>query len=696
MKLRDYQSNCVSSVFEEWKTNKSTIAVLPTGCHAKGQGIMMYDGTIKKVEDVLVGDKVMGMASTYQTVTQLARGHGEMVRIVPNTGKPFTVNMDHILTLLSFHLVGTSELVFDMSVREWMGLHRQAKGYTFLFRMPPLESIEISWFKVEPAGTDDYYGFSLDGDGRFLLDDFTVTHNTGKTVAFSHVIRSTFPRRSLVIAHRAELIWQAAEKIRAVTGWDVGIEMGDYHSQNGGLFKSPRVVVATVQTLTAGGDGGGRMSKYLPTDFDTIVIDECHHGISPSYKRVLKYFQQNPNLKVLGVTATPDRADEEALGQIFDTVAFDYEVLDAINDGWLCPIQQQIVGIEGLDYSHCKTTAGDLNGGDLARVMEEEETLQGVADATISIAGSKQTLVFAVSVKQAERLAEIFNRHAPGSTAWVCGETDKDVRRQLLADFSAKKIQRMVNCMCLTEGFDSPSVEYVVMGRATKSRSLYAQMLGRGTRPLPGLVDGLATPEERRNAIAASAKPFCNVIDFAGNSGKHKLASAADVLGGNVSDEIVAKVTEMARKTGKPVTIDQAIKDAEEEEARIREQKRLAEAASRMKLVAKAKFTTKIIDPFDAFQLMPVKARGWDADKSLSDKQRGILQKQGINPDSIPYAQAKQVLNELFRRWNNDLCTLGQAKVLTRYGYDVKEISRSDASKMIDAIAKNGWKKPAA
>ena len=127
------------------------------------------------------------------------------------------------------------------------------------------------------------------------------------------------------------------------------------------------------------------MSKFDPQRFGVLIIDEAHHATSPTYRRVIDYYRTNPALKVLGVTATPDRADEEALGQVFQSVAFDYEVLDAIHDGWLVPIEQQMVHVEGLDYSSIRTTAGDLNGGDLAAVLEAEKNLQQMASASVAI-----------------------------------------------------------------------------------------------------------------------------------------------------------------------------------------------------------------------------------------------------------------------------------------------------------------------
>jgi superfamily II DNA or RNA helicase len=511
----------------------------------------------------------------------------------------------------------------------------------------------------------------------------------GKTVLFADVIRRVFPRRALVIAHREELIFQARDKIQRVTGLSADVEMGEYRA-DGGLFGQARVVVSTIQTQCSGGDGGGRMSKFDPQRFGVLIIDEAHHATSPSYRRVIDYYRTNPALKVLGVTATPDRADEEALGQVFQSVAFDYEVLDAIHDGWLVPIEQQMVHVEGLDYSSIRTTAGDLNGGDLAAVMEAEKNLQQMASASLSIIGQRRALVFTASVKAAEMTAEIFNRHRAEMAAWVCGKTDRDERRKVLADFAAGKIQVVCNCGVLTEGFDDPGVEVVIMGRPTKSRSLYSQMVGRSTRPLPGVVDGPETAAERRAAIAASAKPSCLVVDFVGNAGKHKLVTSADILGGKVSEEAVELAMTRTLKAGGPVKMAEALDEAE---AELQEQKRLAEAARRARLVATARFTTQSVDPFDVLHLDPVKPRGWDNVKQLTEKQRSLLAKQGINPDGISFSQGKQLIAEIFRRWDGKLCSFKQAKVLRKYGYST-DVSFTEASATIDALAKNNWRKP--
>ena len=502
------------------------------------------------------------------------------------------------------------------------------------------------------------------------------------------------PKRAMVLAHREELIFQAQRKIEQVTGLSVQVEMAAARADMYGLHGAPQVVVSTVQTHTAGGDGGGRMTKFDPMDFGVLIIDEAHHATASSYRRCIEWYKRNPELKILGVTATPDRADEEALGQVYESVAFDYEVLDAIDHGWLVPVQQQMVHVEGLDFSSVRTTSGDLNGADLAEVMEFEKNLHGIADPAFRIAGGRRTLVFAASVVQADRLAEIFNRHRDGCAAWICGKTDKDERRNVLRDFAAGKLQFVCNVGCLTEGFDDAGVELIVMGRPTKSRSLYAQMIGRATRPAEAIAHSLndaPTNEARRAMIAASCKPSCEVVDFVGNSGRHKLCTSADVLGGKVSEEAVEAARQRVRAAGAPVDMAKALDEAQAEI----ERRRQVEAARRAAMIARAKFTATRVDPFDVFDITPRRERGWDAGRSLSEKQAALLMKNGVDPTDLPYGQAKQLLDELFRRRDRGLSSFKQAALLKKQGF-VAPMRREEAKKAIDGIAlRQGWVKKA-
>jgi superfamily II DNA or RNA helicase len=511
----------------------------------------------------------------------------------------------------------------------------------------------------------------------------------GKTRVAVEVASRILPKRTMFVAHIGELLTQCANTIKRATLLTHEVEKAELRADCT-LFRSD-VVLAMIQSLNSKFGDFKRMGRFKPQEFGCLIYDECHRSVAPMYRNLTNYMRtHNPEIRIMGLTATPDRLDKSSLGQLFDSVAYKMEINEAIDEGWLVPVDQHVVYVNGLDFSAVRTTAGDLNGPELAKVMEIESNMQGIAGASIPIIGSKRTLVFCTSVKQAETLSDIYNRHHPGCSAWVCGKHSDEVRKEMLDKFASGQVQIMCNCNCLSEGYDNAAIEVVIMGHPTKSRARYAQWLGRGTRPLPGLVDSFETAEERKAAIAASTKPCVLALDFAGNSGKHKLITAVDILGGKLTEDQVKRVKAMA--LGKSVRISDAAAEADRLAKEEAEAKRQAEAQRKAKLVAKVKYTTKQVDPFGVFGMEPNLRRVAFPGRGLTPKQREVLMKQGINPDSMPYHQAKQLLDEVFRRFAGNLCSFAQAKVLKKYGYPTG-VTRQQASKTIDSIAKNGWKK---
>lgn len=513
----------------------------------------------------------------------------------------------------------------------------------------------------------------------------------GKTQIFAEMIRRRLGEgRAMVIAHRSELIYQAHHRIEQVCGVTCEIEMAAQRASDS-LYHSMPVVVATIQTLQS----KKRLERFSPMDFATLIIDEFHHATAKSYRKILDYFKVNKDLKILGVTATPDRADEEALGQVCESVAYHYELHEAIGDGWLVPIEQKYVAIAGLDFSGIRTTDKDLNGQDLAAIMESEKTLQGQCAATLEIIGDRQAIFFAASVKHAQMACDIFNRHRNGIADFVCGDTEEEARRKTIKDVMLGRTQILCNVGVATEGFDAPKIECVVMARPTKSRSLYTQMAGRGTRPLPGVVDGPITPETRKEAIESSAKKTCLLIDFVGNSGRHKLISGLDILGGKYSEEEIALAHEILEKKGG--RIDQALRESQEElierQRKEAEDRRKREEARKARLVATVKFSSHSVDPFDMWGVKP-SASDWNPDgRAISEKQREMLRNNGFDPDSLNYRTAKNVLNEMFRRKDENVCTPKMEKWLARNGYDVTT-PRDQAKTIMDAWKANDWHRP--
>ncbi len=525
---------------------------------------------------------------------------------------------------------------------------------------------------------------------------------TGKTIVFCEIINRLKDRgRAMVVAHREELLQQAAAKIYQVARVMPEIEKADQYADRGfDQWKSP-VIVSSVQTQNSGSNGSLRMGRFEPSEFGLLVIDEAHHATSKTYRRMIDHYRTNPNLYVLGVTATPDRHDEQALGQVFADCPFEYYVADAIRDAWLVGVHQRYVEVDSLDLSAVRTTAGDLNGAELERQLLFEETLLGMADPIYELSAGRKTLVFTASVAQADRMAEILNRHEPGCAQFVYGGTPKDERQKLFADYHDGAFRFLVNCGITTEGWDEPTVEVVAMARPTKSRSLYEQMLGRGTRPLPGIVDGIESDESQRHLpydgeelqsqirkqrITESAKPFMEVLDFVGNAGRHKLISSCDVLGGLYSDEVVEDAKRELREGAKPEEVAGALEAAQA--------RRAAEAARRAKIVAKSTYRSHEISPFEMLGLVPDRQPAWSKAKPATDKQIALLRRFRVPiPNDLSLGEAGQLISECKRRAEERLCSPRQGNVLRRAGFN-HEMKMKLAKPIIDTLANNNWRWP--
>lgn len=532
----------------------------------------------------------------------------------------------------------------------------------------------------------------------------TLPTGLGKTVVFSMVARD-FPQRvqqgrTLILAHREELIWQAAQKIERITGDKPEIEMGENTAARHGLLAYGNVVVSSVQTQNAGRkcscqahepgvepppgcqnclDGMvRRMQRFDPKEFSLIITDEAHHSTAATYGRIYDHYMgANPSIKHLGVTATPDRSDEEALGRRFQSVAFEMDILDGINGGWLVPINQSWVQVEGLDLSNVRTTAGDLNEGELADILEQEEQLHGIVSPTLELAGDRPTLVFATTVAHAQLMCDIINRHRPGQAICVHGKTPKDERRRLLAEYAQGRYQYLCGCGVFLEGFDEPRIACVAMARPTKSRSLYAQAIGRGTRPiLPPLEPD---PRARRDGIAFGPKPDLLVLDFVGNSGKHKLISTADILGGRYTDDVVAEAVRIAKSKGGAQNLSDTFQEAAT----------ALEAAKREKIRLNARYALRNISPFDLFETTPgIREPGWHKGRPPTPRQLEALRKFGVDIREVKsFFQATKLLDGAIARIKEKKSSFRQVRCLAKFGIDGREMSSEQAGQRITQLA---------
>lgn len=444
---------------------------------------------------------------------------------------------------------------------------------------------------------------------------------TGKSVIFSGVMeRFDRPGRCLVLAHREELIRQATQHARNA-GLSASMEMAGLRAGK------EDVVVSTIQTQAsysncrecmnkphladsceACGQTGKvrRFTRFNPMDFGLIIIDEAHHATADSYRVVLEWYKKNPNLKILLVTATPKRGDDVGLHNVCESVAFEYDMIDAIADGYLVPVRQKFVEVEGLDLSTVKTQGGDLKIGGVERAfisasLDEEYMLHQIAKPTVLESAGRPTILFAPGQEYAKKITAAFNAYEGVTAECIIDSTPREARREIINRYKTGQTQILVNCLVFTEGFDAPNTAVVANCRPTKSESLYRQMIGRGTRPLAGLVDSIHTAEERMKAISESAKPYCTVLDFVGNSGRHKLVSVADVLAGDDVDPVdLEAALKYARKRQEALDMQKVLEDIKQKRIE-REEKRKASArivAQTKTFAENARYTATDVDLF--------------------------------------------------------------------------------------------------
>ena len=525
---------------------------------------------------------------------------------------------------------------------------------------------------------------------------FVLPTGTGKTVVIAEICKSVpSGRRIMILAHRHELIQQLHQTVGDMTGNVPDIEQAGRFADSWGW--PAQTICSSIQTQVSGRKSK-RMERFNPFDFDLLVIDEAHHATAKSYRRVIEHYSANPNLKILGCTATPDRLDEEALGQIFDVVSFSYPVLDAISDGWLVPIKQQMIYVKSMNWNAIKHRGGDLSESDLAREMEFEQPLHEIVVPAYELTKGRKTLVFAPSVVVAERLCELFDRYEPGQARFVCGKTPAQQRDDIFSDYANDQFRILCNVGVATEGFDCPSISAVVMARPTQSRALYSQMAGRGMRPYPtALVNGGETPHDRKVIIAGSDKPDLLLVDLCGNSGRHKLASAVSHLGGNVSEQVIEAAQQSVEEEAREDGIEELdpmerlersaallAARAEEREAEERAKK------ERKTLTAEVGYEIQGIDPFQAMDLAPPVQRTLDRSGPATEKQLKYLEwlVQGminIYELSLTRRQAHDYIDSLKERVDEGLCTPKQARELIRLGYNPKPITKNDASTIISS-----------
>lgn len=459
----------------------------------------------------------------------------------------------------------------------------------------------------------------------------------GKTVVFNTVAHNQ-PGNVLILAHRDELIEQARDKYFRMFGFLPGkIKAAETNIQ--------RVTVGSVQTM---------MRRDYTGLFQCVIVDEAHHSISDSYQSVLGQF---PEAKVLGVTATPDRGDKKSLSRYYDGIAYEYGLKQAVSEGYLCNITARTVPLE-IDMSDVKVSCGDFQVDSVAETLEPY--LPKIAEAIQIYASARKTVIFCPLISIAQELAEMI----PGAREVNGMSAD---RKETLEWFDkAGPGSVLCNAMLLTEGWDCPSVDCVVVLRPTKIRSLYAQMIGRGTRISPG----------KENLL---------ILDFLWLCKKHNLCKPAHLIADNEED--IANVNKRSEEY--EIDLFDAVTDAEE-------QRRSALAAA---LAQQKKKKSKLINPLDAFTILddvelldyePLFA--WE-EAEATEAQVRALENWGFDADGITRGFACKIIGKMIKRRAEGKATIKQINLLRSKGYDPIDWTFEQASKKIGQLAAVNWQR---
>jgi superfamily II DNA or RNA helicase len=566
--------------------------------------------------------------------------------------------------------------------------------------------LEAAYGREEEVKTlRDYQYWSIYGNDKFpgilpALDRHKSTllvkaTGLGKTVVMSKVANEWTKGNVLCLAHRIELVDQMADTLAGELGYRPTVEQGPRGMGGDSMFAAGHIVVGSVQSMIT----ERRLRKFQRHPFGLILIDEAHRATSPSYvKLVDRYREIDPECRLLGVTATPNRTDGTALGLVFDSVAYEMGIIDGIDQGWLVDIQQKFAVVEELDLARIPTTRNefgevDFKQSDLEALLSQEGPLHAMSRPVLDCTkDGQQAIIFTASVPHAHLWAAVLNYYRPGCAAAVDGSmlnTEGGQRQKVMKDFKSGTLQFLLNYNIATEGFDAPRTAFVIMGRPTKSTLLYTQMLGRCTRTLPGIVDGLTTADERKDAIKDSGKPFATVIDFVGAS-KHQVVTATDVLGGNFDVDIRNGADEIIGARGS-MNVREAITKARASLLLEAEEQRRRPIRNAVAKVDVGYHLTDV-NPFGGRNghAKPRTSRG-----GATDSQIAALVNLGVDRATATGYTRKQA-GAVMTSLRQKRCTIKQATTLSKFGYDPAEFNAIQASAQIALIAKNGWKRPEA
>lgn len=479
----------------------------------------------------------------------------------------------------------------------------------------------------------------------------------GKTIMFSHLAKRLMDStggRTLILAHRDELIDQAIAKLKAATG-----VIAEKEKASDRASRTAPVVVASIQTMMR------RFDQWPKNHFELVVCDEAHHSISDSWKKVLNHFDGDAN--ILGVTATPDRGDEKELGVYYENVAHEISLLDLIQEGHLSKITIRSVPLE-IDLDGVSQTAGDFDAGELGGALDPY--LEQIAVAIRKYAGDRKTLCFLPLRATSRKFVDICM--AGGIEArHIDGESPD--RKEILADFAVGKFQLLSNAMLLTEGYDCPDISCIVVLRPTRSRPLFAQMVGRGTR----IADG------KSNLL---------LLDFLWLHSRLKIVRPAHLIA--KTEEEAEAMTELAEEKSQAMPPDLL----SELQLDICELSSEAAAEREETLRKKLAAMTKRNEKFVSAEEFAIKSRhleiaeyeptmSWHREP-ITSKQSEWLEKAGVNTDTVKgKGHASAILDVFFESRNKQPASPKQKWAMRQAGWVSEDgLRNADAATVKEAM----------
>lgn len=462
----------------------------------------------------------------------------------------------------------------------------------------------------------------------------------GKTILFCKLVEH-WTGRVLVLAHLEELLQNARDDLMAIVGEPVGIERSRERHEG------ERIVVSLIQSMRS------RLKHYRRDHYSLIIVDEAHHAASADYRKVLEYFS---SAKVVGLTATDGRADGASLP--FDTVSYRMGIREGINEGYLVPVRGKRVIIDAINLSRVRRkNDGEGDFDDSALDDEMVKGASAIADVLVSDYPFEKGILFFPGCASAKFTAELLNQREPDSAVYIDGTITGEQRRELVRTLKTGGARWLCNVGIATEGFNWPDASVVGMCTPTLSRPAYVQRVGRGTRPLEGLLNGLSTTPERKAAIAGSNKPTMLILDFQGVSANLDLITHETFM-------------EESRTEEDSFLLQESEESTEQEEPEIPEDSFLDGPNLNLRAIARGiqSSTVHTYDEFDPFEASGERQKGLELQSELgkvppiSHKQYRQLCKYGVNDESLTKVEAQKLIGFIaskgWRLWKPEMNVL--------------------------------------